>query len=314
MILTIPRRRRPPRGRLRGGTALVVAAVVVAMVPLVRLQATVVVPADVAELAGEAVAIAHGRVVRVEARQGEGRRVERLVTLQVFEYFKNTGAWGNVVQFRLAGGTLGRYRTVMVGAPELIEGDDLVIFFGTADTSRAAGARATPGIAPASAPLSARALASTSTSARASTSRSASASASADARPFILGLHQGVFRVVTDEASGRRLVMPPVVQGAPAEVIAPAPTRRGDVNRQPLELREFQARIAVLLAARGVARVDGRSAPAETGGASAARPGTAASSRDDVRDGASSGLARAAARPAVAGATSARGVNRAGPR
>ena len=95
---------------------------------VIPLGATIVVPADFAELTAEAGAIAHGRIVRVEARQGEGLRVERLVTLQVLEYFK--GGWGNVVQFRMPGGTLGRYQTVTIGAPDFFEGDEVVLFLG----------------------------------------------------------------------------------------------------------------------------------------------------------------------------------------
>ena len=140
-----------------------------------RVGATIVVPADVAELAVDAGAIAHGRIVRVEARQGEGRRVERLVTLQVHEYFK--GGWGNVVQFRMPGGTLGRYQTVMIGAPDFVEGDEVVLFLG----ARPEDDRDRP------------------------------------ARPYVLGMHQGVFRVVADQATGRRMVTPPVVQGAGVE-------------------------------------------------------------------------------------------------
>lgn len=96
------------------------------------LHATVVIPAGVAELATEARAIAHGRVVRIEARQGEGRRVERIVTVQVADYLK--GGLGNVVQLQLPGGTYGRYTTFQIGAPEIAEGDEVVLFLGQGDT------------------------------------------------------------------------------------------------------------------------------------------------------------------------------------
>jgi hypothetical protein len=96
-------------------------------------QATVVVPAGVAELAVQATAIAHGRVVRIDARQGDdGRgRVERLVTVQVLDYLK--GNLGNVVQLRVPGGTFGRYTTFTIGTPSFAEGDELVLFLGVAD-------------------------------------------------------------------------------------------------------------------------------------------------------------------------------------
>jgi hypothetical protein len=184
----------------------------------VRVGATIVVPAEFAELTQEAGAIAHGRIVRVEARQGEGLRVERLVTLQVLEYFK--GGWGNVVQFRMPGGTLGRYQTVMIGAPDFNEGDDVVLFLG----ARPEDDRERP------------------------------------ARPYVLGMHQGVYRVIADQATGRRMVTPPLVTGAGVEGTSTSissPTKRGDPTRVPVELREFQGRIAAALAAPRVARVAG---------------------------------------------------------
>jgi hypothetical protein len=179
-----------------------------------RVGATIVVPADFAELTVEAGAIAHGRIVRVEARQGDGRRVERLVTMQVLEYFK--GGWGNVVQFRMPGGTLGRYQTVMVGAPDFGEGEEVVLFLG----ARPDDDRDRP------------------------------------ARPYVLGMHQGVYRVIADQNTGRRMVTPPLVTGAGVEGTS-SPTKRGDVTRVPVELREFQGRIAAALAAPRVARVAG---------------------------------------------------------
>jgi hypothetical protein len=214
--------------RARASLVSVLSALAAAIIPItiapLPLHATVVVPVDVAELAVEAAAIAHGRIVRVEARQGEGRRVERLVTLQVFEYFK--GGWGNVVQFRVPGGTLGRYQTVMIGTPEFAEGDEVVLFLG------------------------------------------------ARAEPFVLGLHQGVFRVVAEEATGRRMVTPPLLQGASL-----TSRGRGDVNRRALDLREFQGRIAAALAAPRAAAESAPPAASLPAGVNAARP-TAARVRE----------------------------------
>jgi hypothetical protein len=187
------------------------ACVIAGPAAVVRLGATVVVPADFAELTVEAGAIAHGRIVRVEARQDDRLRVERLVTLQVLEYFK--GGWGNVVQFRMPGGSLGRYQTVMIGAPDFAEGDEVVLFLG----ARPDDDRERP------------------------------------ARPYVIGMHQGVYRVIADQATGRRMVTPPLVLGAGVEG-TPTPTKRGDVSRVPVELREFHGRIAAALAAPRVAR------------------------------------------------------------
>jgi hypothetical protein len=160
-------------------------------------RATVIVPATVSELANEARAIAHGRVVRIDARQGEGRRVERIVTVQVFEYLK--GGLGNVVQIQLPGGEFGRYRTIMIGTPEIAEGDEVVLFLGQRD---------------------------------------------GDPLPYLLGFHQGVYRLITDPSTGDRFVMPPLVQGAGAE---PVTVTRGDAARRPPTLDEFRATIAAAL-------------------------------------------------------------------
>jgi hypothetical protein len=117
----------------RGGTAgVVLACVLAAWVSSVeRARATVVVPAGMTELAQEARAIVHGRVVRIDARQGDGLRVERIVTVQVSDYLK--GSLGNVVQLRLPGGSYGRYRTITIGTPELAEGDEVVLFLAQRD-------------------------------------------------------------------------------------------------------------------------------------------------------------------------------------
>lgn len=91
--------------------------------------ATVVVPADLGELSHEARAIARGRVVAVEGRWTEDRRtIETLVTLEVESYWK--GALGPTLQFRVPGGELGRYRSVVVGAPEFAVDQRVVVFLG----------------------------------------------------------------------------------------------------------------------------------------------------------------------------------------
>jgi hypothetical protein len=89
--------------------------------------ATVLIPAELGELARDADVVAHGRVISVEARQAEGsRRVERVVTLEVEQSLK--GSATELVTFVSPGGELGRYRTVMVGAPEFLVGEEVVVF------------------------------------------------------------------------------------------------------------------------------------------------------------------------------------------
>jgi hypothetical protein len=91
--------------------------------------ATVLVPADLAELSREAGAIARGRVAAVEGQWTADRRgVETLVTLDVDAYLK--GSLGETVTFKVPGGRLGRFRNLVVGAPELAVGQRIVVFLG----------------------------------------------------------------------------------------------------------------------------------------------------------------------------------------
>jgi hypothetical protein len=93
----------------------------------VGLQATVILPASLDELVTGARAIVHGRVVTVEPRWVDGRRqIETLVTVHAEEYLK--GDLGSEVTFKVPGGQLGPYRSVMVGAPTFNEGDEIVVF------------------------------------------------------------------------------------------------------------------------------------------------------------------------------------------
>ena len=91
--------------------------------------ATTMVPADLGELSRDAVAIAHGRVADVRSQWTEDRgTVETIVTLEVEDYLK--GSLGAMVRFRVPGGELGRYRTIMVGAPEFAVDQHVVVFLG----------------------------------------------------------------------------------------------------------------------------------------------------------------------------------------
>lgn len=92
-------------------------------------SATVLVPTDLGELARDARAIARGRIVAVDGRWTDGRRtIETMVTLQVETYLK--GHLGDTVQFRVPGGSLGRYRNLVVGAPHFIVGQRVIVFLG----------------------------------------------------------------------------------------------------------------------------------------------------------------------------------------
>ena len=89
--------------------------------------ATVFVPREFSELVRASRAIAYGQVVGIRARQTSDRvRVETLVTLRVATYLK--GDLGQEVTFVVPGGTFGRYRTIIVGAPEFRQGEEVVLF------------------------------------------------------------------------------------------------------------------------------------------------------------------------------------------
>jgi hypothetical protein len=159
------------------------------------LGATVLVPADVGELSRDAVAIARGRVVRVDAQWGDSRRsIDTIVTLAVEEYLK--GSFGSTLQFRVPGGDLGRFRSVVVGAPEFAADDRVVVFLGARGPSV----------------------------------------------PYILGLSQGVFRVVRGD-DGWAVTPPPVF---PSTSGAAAPVVRGSATRRPMALADFEQRVRAL--------------------------------------------------------------------
>lgn len=107
--------------------ALVVCFCVAMATQAERLHATTVLPADFADMVGRSSLIVHGTVVDVRAQTTAGRRsIESLVTLQVIDPLKGTPP--QRIVFRVPGGQVGRYRRVMVGAPEFRPGDEVVLF------------------------------------------------------------------------------------------------------------------------------------------------------------------------------------------
>ena len=162
------------------------------------LSAMTYVSVDFPTLVGQAHAIAVGRVVAVEPRWREGRRgIETALTFEVDQYLK--GDLGRTVSLNVPGGQMGRYRSVMPGAPAFTEGEEVVLFL-TADTTRAA---------------------------------------------HVLGLGQGVFRIMTDRVRGERLVVPEILasaQGTPTRIV------RGDSTRRPMPLDQFTSTVRSLLA------------------------------------------------------------------
>jgi hypothetical protein len=90
-------------------------------------SATVVLPADFTTVVSGSGVIIHGRVVRVESQlTGPQRTVESVVTVSVIQALK--GDAGETVSFRTPNGQVGRYRRVLVGAPEFTAGDEVIVF------------------------------------------------------------------------------------------------------------------------------------------------------------------------------------------
>ena len=90
-------------------------------------SAMVVDPAAFSEMVTASDLVVHGRVVAIRPQLvGDRRTIETVITVAVVDALK--GQPGETVYFRVPGGQVGRYRRVMVGAPEFAEGDEVVLF------------------------------------------------------------------------------------------------------------------------------------------------------------------------------------------
>ena len=93
--------------------------------PLVH--ATTIVPADFREVVTGSQIIVHGRVSEIRSVLMDGRRrIDTIVTLDVGAVLK--GGPAETITFRVPGGTVGRYRSIMVGAPQFQTGEEVVMF------------------------------------------------------------------------------------------------------------------------------------------------------------------------------------------
>jgi hypothetical protein len=165
-------------------------------------SATVLVPAEFSEIVGGSQIIAHARVVDVRPEWADGRRwVDSIVTAEVVSFLKGGSPSEETITFKVPGGRLGRYRSVLVGAPVFTRGDEAVLFL------RQRG----------------------------------------NDLPDVFGLNQGVFRVRVDPRTGQKLVVPPVIraEGTPD----PQPVTRGSIDRRPLAVDAFGARVRDVMAA-----------------------------------------------------------------
>jgi hypothetical protein len=92
-----------------------------------RAAATVYVPADFREMVTLSQFIVHGRVVDVRSDPTPDRRsIVTHVTVAIADALK--GNLREEVTFRVPGGQVGRYRRIIVGAPQFERGDEVVLF------------------------------------------------------------------------------------------------------------------------------------------------------------------------------------------
>jgi hypothetical protein len=91
-------------------------------------SATVLVPADFSEIVGGSAIIAHARIVDVRAEWADGRRwIDSVVTADVVTYLKGASE-RQAISFKVPGGRLGRFRSVVVGAPSFVRGEEAILF------------------------------------------------------------------------------------------------------------------------------------------------------------------------------------------
>ena len=94
-------------------------------------SATVLVPAEFTEVVSGSAIIAHARIVDVRAEWADGRRwIDSVVTADVVTYLKGESEQ-QTISFKVPGGRLGRYRSVVVGAPSFVRGEEAVLFLKT---------------------------------------------------------------------------------------------------------------------------------------------------------------------------------------
>ena len=95
-----------------------------------RAGALTVLPATFEELVRESHTVVYGRVIAVDGQWTADRRtIETIVSLEVDEYLK--GSFGSIVQFRVPGGVMGRFRNIVAGAPSFSVDQQVVVFLGT---------------------------------------------------------------------------------------------------------------------------------------------------------------------------------------
>jgi hypothetical protein len=98
------------------------------------LRATVLLPAEFREIVAGSQIIVYGRIAAVRPEWSSDRsRIDTIVTVTAGSYLK--GGPGSTVTFRVPGGQIGRYRNVMVGAPQFQPGEEAILFLNAAGPS-----------------------------------------------------------------------------------------------------------------------------------------------------------------------------------
>jgi hypothetical protein len=92
-----------------------------------RADATMLLPADFAQMVNESQLVVHARIVDVRGALVDARRsIESVITVEVLTPLK--GAAVEELVFRVPGGRVGRYRRIVVGAPIFKPGEEVVLF------------------------------------------------------------------------------------------------------------------------------------------------------------------------------------------
>lgn len=120
----------PFRCMARASSPCLVLALAMALFAVVSPRATVIVPAEFRQTVQGSDVIAYGRVSAVRPEWSDDRRrIETYVTFDVASYFK--GNSGPTIVFKVPGGQIGRYRSVLIGAPVFQPGDEAFLFLKT---------------------------------------------------------------------------------------------------------------------------------------------------------------------------------------
>src|SRR6185503_12423662 len=99
-----------------------------------EVRATVLLPAEFREIVAGSQIIVYGRVADVRPEWSDDRtRIDTIVTVTAGTYLK--GGPARSVTFRVPGGQIGRYRNLVVGAPQFQAGEEAVLFLSASGPS-----------------------------------------------------------------------------------------------------------------------------------------------------------------------------------